>query len=200
MDMMWERGSTALVVVDMQNAFLRPEGGFAQSGQDIAPLRATIPGCVRLVDVAREEGIPVVFLQAVYQPPEGADPDEAPGPNSGRPLLAGSWEAELIDELAFDPARDHLVMKTRFSGFIDTDLDTLLRGMGVSRLAVCGITTSICVESTVRDAAQRDYACVVLADAVGEFDSTMHAATLQTLTYAFAEVTTVDDLLATERV
>src|SRR6202008_4406177 len=84
-----------------------------------------------------------------------------------RVLIRDTWSSEIVDELK--PHSDDIVLyKTRFSGFYKTDLDERLRALGVKHLIVTGCTTSICVESTVRDAMFRDYLCVLLADCMSE--------------------------------
>jgi ureidoacrylate peracid hydrolase len=108
-------------------------------------------------------------------------------------LVSNTWDAQIVDELEPEP-RDYRIHKTRFSGFYGTQLEPLLRSLRVETLVVCGVTTNICVESTVRDAAQRDYRCFVPRDAVGEVDRAMHDAGLRVMEYAFARLVDVDDV------
>ncbi len=163
---------TAVLVVDMQRAFMSDTDSFGRSGIDVSPLRAAIPGCVKLVNLARASGVPVIFTRYVYMPGmvdfggmHGVAPEARIAGNS---LGYGTDEIELIPELGVRP--DEVVIdKSRPSAFYGTRLEPVLTGMGIRNLIICGVTTNICVETTARDAGQRDYGTYVVKDAVGEF-------------------------------
>jgi ureidoacrylate peracid hydrolase len=190
---------TALIVVDMQNAFCHPEGSFAKLGADISMLAEAAPGCRRLIDGAHEAGVPVIYLQAEWRSDfldGGIIFNEIlPGLHESQALVSGTWDAQIIDDLKPDFPRDYIIYKNRFSGFAGTQLDNLLRSLRVQKLVVCGVTTNVCVESTVRDASQLNYRCIVARDAVGEVDRGMHDAGLRVMEYAFARIDDVDGLL-----
>jgi nicotinamidase-related amidase len=190
---------TALVVIDMQNTFLHPEGSFARLGVDTSPLREAIPGCVRLAEGARAAGVPVINVMSEFRPDYrdgGIIFNEIKRPiQDVEAMVAGSWDARIVDELAPHPD-DFLVRKLRFSAFYATTLEVVLTSLEVNNLVVCGVTTNICVESTARDAAQRNYRTFVASDAAAEIDPAKHDHALTTLEYAFCRVVTVDEILA----
>lgn len=191
-------GRTALVVVDMQNAFCRDEGSTALLGLDAARLKPAVAPCLRLLEGARALGVPVVFTRYAYRP------DYADGgvlvryliPALGRAdyLATGTWDAAILDELAPRPT-EVVVDKNRPSAFYAPDMEAVLAKLGVDSLVVCGVTTSCCVESTVRDASQRDYKVFVAHDAVAEMDEARHDASLATMGLLFAELGSVDEIL-----
>ncbi|MCZ4072098.1 pyrimidine utilization protein B [Agrobacterium sp. LMR679] len=174
-----EPAETAVVVVDMQNAY-STEGGYVDlAGFDIAGARATIANIGKTLDVARANGVLVVYFQ------NGWDKDyvEAGGPGSpnwhksnalktmrarpelqGTLLAKGTWDYNIVDELKPQPG-DILVPKTRYSGFFNTNMDSVLRARGIRNLVFVGIATNVCVESSLRDAFHLEYFGVMLADA-----------------------------------
>jgi ureidoacrylate peracid hydrolase len=176
---------TAVVVVDMQNDFGAEGGMFARAGIDVSASRRAIAPTASVLAAARRAGVPIVYLKMGFQPDlSDAGPPEstnwlrhqhfgvgetvtAPDGSSGRQLIRGTWNTAIVDELA--PESDDVIIdKHRFSGFYETDLDAMLRQRGVTQLVFAGWTTSVCVESTVRDAMFRDYRCVVLEDCTAE--------------------------------
>jgi len=189
---------TVLLVIDMQNGFLEPGGSMAKIGMDNEALRPALAGCVRLVEAAREANVPVVYTRYVYQ----ADYADAgllptvlvPAMKDVDSLAAGSWDADLVDQLT--PAPGEIVIdKSRPSAFYGTRLEPVLTSLGARNLVLCGVTTNICIETTARDAGQRDYHVHVAADATAEFDPAKHEHALGTIGFAFGWVDSVDDVL-----
>ena len=150
---------TAVVVVDMQNDFGSVGGMFEQAGIDISDIRATIPAIAELIDNARRSGMKIVFLKMAFR----ADLSDAGAPDSPNwlkhlPLRAGAhvvaptgaasrvlvrdtWNTDIVDEL--QPGSEDVVLyKHRFSGFFETDLDSILRASGIDTLLFVGATTS----------------------------------------------------------
>jgi ureidoacrylate peracid hydrolase len=158
---------------------------FARAGIDISPIQATVAPTARVLDMARRTRMPVVSLKMAF----ATDLSNAGGPdapnrilhlrmNVGEPvttpdgresriLIEDTWNTDILTELTPHPG-DLIVVKHRFSGFFETNLDALLRDLGVTTLVFTGCTTSVCVESTLRDAFFRDYRCLVLADCTAE--------------------------------
>jgi ureidoacrylate peracid hydrolase len=180
-----DTASTAVIVVDMQNDFGSKGGMFERAGIDISGIRKAVQPTARVLAAARASGIKVVYLKMAYQPDlsDLGAPDSvnrlrhlqlgvgqhvtAPDGSPSRILIRDTWNSAIVDELA--PHGDDIVLyKTRFSGFYKTELDEKLRELGAKHLIVTGCTTSICVESTVRDAMFRDYLCVLLEDCMSE--------------------------------
>ena len=110
-------------------------------------------------------------------------------------LIAGSWDAEIVAELAPQPG-DVVIDKSRPSAFYGTQLEPVLTSLGVRNLVMAGVTTNICVETTARDAGQRDYHVHVVSDATAEFEKERHDHALGTLGFMFGWVNTVDEVLA----
>lgn len=180
-----DAAKTAVVVVDMQNDFGSEGGMFHRAGIDISMIRAAVAPTKRVLVAARSAGIPVVYLKMAFRPdlsdagvidsPNRARHDFlgagttilAPNGKKSRVLIRDTWNTDIIDALAPE-AGDVVLYKHRFSGFFQTDLDTQLKRIGATYLVVVGCTTSICVESTIRDAMYRDYSCVLLKDCTGE--------------------------------
>lgn len=190
----------ATLVIDMQNAFCAEDGSFAQMVRgtelSIALNRAAIPNCARLIEATREADAPVIYTRYVYQ--RGySDRDilirKYPGIVALNALAKDSWDADIIPELS--PAdSDFVIDKSRYSAFQSTRLEALLHGLRVSTLVVCGVTTNICVESTAREAAQKDFDVVVASDATGEFTEQRHRNALEILEYGFATVASSDEI------
>ena len=174
-----EPNKTALVVVDMQNAYASPGGYLDLAGFDIAGAAAATEQVVAAVGTARAAGVQVIFLQ------NGWDPGyvEAGGPGSpnwhksnalktmrARPELAGTllanggWDYALVDALTPQPGAI-VVPKPRYSVFFNTGIDSILRSRGIRNLLFTGVATNVCVESSLRDAFHLEYFGIVLADA-----------------------------------
>ena len=170
---------TALVVVDMQNAFASPGGLLDLAGIDVRPARDVIANAALVCEAARRSRVPVVYLTIGYPP----DLSTAGGPDSpnpqkelalclmrARPELRGklltfeTWDFEIVPELAPLPG-DVVIVKSRYSGFHGTSLDSVLRSRGVRNLLLVGIASNVCVESTIRDAYFLEYWPVMIADA-----------------------------------
>jgi len=175
----------------MQPAF-PPEGATrAPPGLPFEALVPAVAPCRELIALARSHGVPVIYTRYVYRHDfrdAGLLAGELmPVLREQRALVAGSADAEIIAELAPEP-EDFVVDKNRPSAFYATPLETWLHGLGVKELVVCGVTTNCCVETTVRDASQRDYRCFVIGDAVAEFDPERHRVALESMAMLFGYV------------
>jgi ureidoacrylate peracid hydrolase len=171
---------TALVVVDMQNAFASKGGMFDLAGFDISGAPAVIEVHRRLISGCRAAGVQIVYLQIVYD----ADLRDGGGPASpnyhkelgmvmmrerpelaGKLLVEGTWDAAIVDELTPRPG-DKVITKTRYSGFCRTETEAYLRSKNITHLLFTGIATNVCVESTARDAYFAEFFPVVIDDAM----------------------------------
>jgi ureidoacrylate peracid hydrolase len=169
---------SAVVVVDMQNAFASNGGTLDLAGADLSEAPRVVSTIRKVLDAARSAGVSVVYLQMGYKP----DLSDAGGHNSpnhrketamhlmcmkpqlkGKLLTEGSWDFAIIDDLAPEPS-DIVIIKTRYSGFTGTTLDSQLRVRGIRYLFFAGIAANVCVESTLRDAYFHDYWPVLIAD------------------------------------
>ena len=192
------RNDTALLVIDMQNGFCHPDGSFAQLDLDITMCTEAINGCARLVEAARAAGVPVIFTRYVYRSDYANGGvlvhELLPALAEVKSLAAGTWDAELVDELE-PQAGDFVIDKARYSAFYGTGLEPVLTSLGVRSLVIGGVTTNMCVETTARDASQRDYRVFVVRDATGELDPARHELALGTLGFGFGWVTDVEEVL-----
>ena len=176
---------TAVVVVDMQNDFCSKGGMFDRAGVDISMVQRAVGPTLNALLAARQARIKIVYLKMGFRPDlsDLGDTDSpnrvrhlrfgvgqpciAPDGRQGRFLVRDTWNTDVIEKLRPQP-EDLVLYKHRFSGFYQTELDDALLRLGIKNLIFTGCTTSICVDSTIRDAMFRDYRCVLLADCTGE--------------------------------
>jgi ureidoacrylate peracid hydrolase len=186
----------ALIVVDMQNGFCMAEGFMNKIGLDYVTSAEAVEPIARLVVAARSAGIPIVFtrysLNEDYSD-AGLLLERFPAIRDARGIVRGGWDADVVDELR--PREGEIVLdKTRYSAFYATDLEERLQALGVDTVIVCGVTTNICVESTVRDAFFRDIRVVVPSDGTAAVTRELHEGALADFEYGFGDVTTVAEL------
>jgi nicotinamidase-related amidase len=176
--------TTALVIIDMQRDFLEP-GGFGETlGNDVAQLARAIAPCADVLAAARAAGILVVHTREGHLPDlsdappakvERGAPSKRigdPGP-MGRILIRGEDGHDIIPELY--PLEDEIVIDKPGKGaFYATELDDVLQDYRIANLLVCGVTTEVCVNTTVREANDRGYRCVVLADCCASYFPEFH--------------------------
>ncbi len=175
----FERKTTALLIIDMQRDFLEP-GGFGEMlGNDVSLLRAAIDPCKRILAAAREAGLLVMHTREGHRPDLADAPPAklarggletgigADGP-MGRILVRGEPGHGIIPELAPKPG-EPVIDKSGKGAFYETDLELMLRNNDIRTIIVCGVTTEVCVHTTVREANDRGYECLVLEDCVGSY-------------------------------
>ena len=185
----FERASTAMVIIDMQRDFVEP-GGFGEAlGNDVSILRTCIAPCQSVLAAARAIGMMIIHTREGHRP----DLSDCPptkiargrgtmkigdaGP-MGRILVRGERGHDIIDELA--PNAGEVVLDKPGKGaFCQTDLELILHNRGIRTLVVCGVTTEVCVNTTVREANDRGFECVVLADCVGSYFPDFQRAALE---------------------
>jgi ureidoacrylate peracid hydrolase len=192
---------TALLVVDMQNAFVHDEGTLGASGVDVAPAQATIPRHRALIERCRSAGVPVIWTQQVHLPDDASRARKRLASHTAKrkrvSALSGTWDAEIVDELKdLVDDRTFVVVKHRFGSFYETRLDELLRMLGVEALLVTGVTANACVDTTLREAYLRDYDVVAVTDCIAavrpEWEPAAHAVWAQYL----GVLATSDDVIA----
>ena len=199
---------SALIIVDMQNDFLHRDGSFGhialdhpEFNIDMPFLMGTIPNAQRLADAFRAAERPVVFLAHVLKPDysDAAFPywriGIEPANGNRTHCVEGTWGAQIIDELK-PREGEHLVVKKGFGGFApSTPLDTVLRNKGVSTCVVTGVTTCVCVSTTVRGGVEHNYRMILVSDAVAEVSREAHDAELRTMERLFADVRSTNEVI-----
>lgn len=171
----------------------------AAQGSDIAPLAAVVPTCRALAEAARAAGVPVLWTRIGWAEDysDGGLLTGSIRPNLARlgALRRGTPDWEIVPEAGWR-AGEPVLDKTRFSALVGTSLEADLRARGVDAVIVAGVTTSMCVESTVRDLGQRDFAVTVVEDACAEFTAERHAAALATMGFGFAQCASAAAVIA----
>ncbi len=203
-------GRSAVIVVDMQNAFVSKGGMFDTFGWDISACEGVIENNKKIIQAARRAGAKVVFLKMSYDP----DYSNSGGPESpnwhkelglvmmkknpeywGRFVTKGSWDEEICEELKPE-LEDITVRKQRYSGFAGTNLDLILKTYNIKYCIYTGVATNVCVESTLRDGFFLDYWPILVSDAVNNAGPPItQQATFWNIEALFGWVTTTDDFL-----
>lgn len=179
---------TALIVIDMQRDFIEAGGFGAALGNDVRPLQAIVPGVARLIAAARAAGLPVIHTRECHRPDLSDCPPAKrlrgrpsarigdPGP-MGRILIAGEPGAEIVPQLAPLPG-EVVIDKPGKGAFHATPLGQVLSGLGVATVILAGVTTEVCVQTTMREANDRGFDCLLVEDATESYFPAFKAATL----------------------
>jgi ureidoacrylate peracid hydrolase len=192
--------NAALIVVDIQNDFCHEDSPFGKSGRDMSMAQSAARNTVKLIDAARAVGTPVIFVRATHNDDNesevrieerlrshpGIDPDIYS-------CKEGTWGAEFY--LVSPNPGETIVTKHRYSGFIGTDLDLILRSKGIKSLILTGVATGGCVESTARDGFQLDYYIHFVDDCCGCYSQARHQAALDAIGGAFGVVCQSADIM-----
>jgi ureidoacrylate peracid hydrolase len=187
--------TTALIVVDVQNDFCHPDGVCGRAGYEVQATWDAVAGVERLLKAAREAGSLVVHirLNVDWDNDSRVWLDQLLRLKQPRLCEPGSFGAAAYrgaEELPGEP----VIAKRRYSGFVGTGLEDLLRERGIRTIVVCGVATNICVESTARDGFMRDFELITVSDASGAYSRAAHDATLQVLDLAFGAVATAEEV------
>jgi nicotinamidase-related amidase len=192
---------TGLLIIDLTNDFLHPDGAYARGGQGNAEIAALPARVLPVAEAMRAKGGWVISAEFTLVPGKGGEPFISQHLKAMRPFLGkgdfapGSWGQALVDEL--QPA-DIRVEKVAYSAFYMTRLEWVLRKAGIDTLLVCGIVTNGGVASTVRDAHMRDFATTVLTDGCAAFSRQTHETTLADLRTVAGQATCAEaaDMIA----
>lgn len=195
-------GSAAIVVVDVQNDFCDPAGACARNGSDVTAAVEMVPRLQRFLDAARAAGVMVVFIQTTHDETTDSPAwlarrgDDAPGlaVPAGN-CRTGSWGAEFYG-VAPQPG-EPVVVKHRYSAFAGTNLDVVLRTAGIDSLLLTGVSTNVCVESTLRDGLFAEYRVTLVEDCAASFEADAHAASVANVARYFGVVATSEEIGAT---
>ena len=197
--MEFDSSKAAFLAVDIQRAFCSDDGSVAREGRNIDRCKAAAARCLDIAAAAHRSDMPVIWtrfvLRADYADGGVFTRDLRPWVRESGALQAGTPDIELIPEAEVAP-RDFVIDKKRYSSFYSTELEAILRSLGVECLLVGGVTTSMCVETSVRDAAQRDYKTFLVRDACADYWQERHDASLAALEFGFARVISHNEAIA----
>jgi ureidoacrylate peracid hydrolase len=190
---------TGLLVIDMQNGFCHPDSRMEKAGIGTANQRAIVPAALSLISLARAHKIPVFFSQQIHFPEDVTRRRHRIPSHQAKqrwtPCLRGTWEVDLIDEVAsVVQPDDYIVEKHRASLFFQTTLDAKLRMLGIEQLIMSGTTTAFCVETTIRDAYFRDFDVIAVADCIADPRPHFHEDTMRKVDQFFGVVVTLEEL------
>jgi ureidoacrylate peracid hydrolase len=213
-----DTAKTAVIVVDMENDFGSKGGMFDLAGIDISMIQKAVGPTAKVLAAVRSAKIKIVYLKMAFRPDlsdlGAADSVnrtrhlqimhvgktvQAPDGSASRILIRDTWGTDIVPQLK-PQAGDVVMYKTRFSGFYQTDLDSVLKKLGIKHLIFTGCTTSVCVDSTIRDAMFRDYQPILLADCTGEpigygLPRSNHEASLLTIQVLLGWVSNSDEFI-----
>ena len=193
----------ALLVIDMQNGFVSKGGSYDLMGLNVSKYSDVVPSLKRLIAFCRKVKIPIFYSQAVREE-SGIDlltrshrilPKSREERIKRRPIcIRGSWDAEIVEELKpnFD---DHVVIKRRDSVFQDTEVEVWLRSLGIDSIIFAGIDTSICVESSLRDAFNHGYDVVLISDATASNNLNHYNSTLDNIRNYYGLVMNLEEFI-----
>jgi ureidoacrylate peracid hydrolase len=194
---------TALLVIDMQNDFIAEGGLISKDGRDTTEARKLGERLPPFLDAARAAGVLVIFVRNIYSTDTNYYLSDSWLEHSARQRKGGytsipvcppnSWEGDFYGEVRPKPG-DPIVSKHRYSGFHNTDLDTILRANGIRTVIVTGVVTNVCVETTAREAFVRDYYVVAPRDGSAAYARADHDATMSNIERFFGQVSTLDEL------
>jgi len=197
---------TAVIIVDMQNAFVSRGGMVELWGNDITPMQKAIPPTRKVIDAARAKNCKIIYIAHKYSPDlqDSGIPDS---PNwykeralksyrehpewRDKLIISGTWGSEIVDELK-PQMGEMVIIKLRFSAFSGTILDKVLRANEIKYLIFTGVTANTCVETSIRDAFHHDYFAVLISDATASNPPSLKDATIQNVARCFGWVTTAD--------
>ncbi len=193
----------ALLVIDMQNGFVSKGGSYDLMGLNVSKYSDVVPSLKRLIAFCRKVKIPIFYSQAVREE-SGIDlltrshrilPKSREERIKRRPIcIRGSWDAEIVEDLKpnFD---DHVVIKRRDSVFQDTEVEVWLRSLGIDSIIFAGIDTSICVESSLRDAFNHGYDVVLISDATASNNLNHYNSTLDNIRNYYGLVMNLEEFI-----
>lgn len=190
--------TTAILVIDMQNDNLHPDGAFASTGAAQNAIEQDVVAHVRdVLDAARAAGAPVFHNRIVVHPGRDVGGDNAPifrmvGPDN---LVLGTWGAEIVDGL--DPRPGEIILdRTRMSAFNGTNLDSMLRALRVTDVVIVGVWTNMAVEHSARDAADAGYRVTVVSDATSSINADWQQAALSYALQNIVDIRTTAEVVA----
>ncbi len=195
--MYYKEEKLAMLIIDMQNAFLHEKGHLVVGGEDNTKYLEIVPNVIDLAQTAREHNIPVIYMRHAYL--DGyVDGGILVHELFPEDKLVNGWIDGTFDTEVYEPLKpqtgDLVLRKNRYSSFFGTGLDTILRNLGVNSLIITGIHANCCCESTARDAVWHDYRVYFMSDGTATADDDLKKATLRNIAMNFGTVMTTKDM------
>ena len=188
----------ALLVVDVQNDFVSLQGSAGKRGEDVGAALAMVPNLIRLIDAGRRVGLTIVYIKTTHS--EWTDTPSWVYRSSQKSGLStcreGSWGAEFYEGIS-PRSSERVVIKHRYSAFINTDLNTVLKARGIQSVLVCGVATNVCVETTARDGYMYDYYVTLIDDCSAAYETKLHLGTLDNIRRHFGLVASSLEIIET---
>jgi ureidoacrylate peracid hydrolase len=197
---------SALVVVDMVNDFCAEGGYLHRERGNLKLIHDMLPNLIKFIEKARTAGVPIIYIQPAYTTENNwylsdVRLEQAMRKRKTKALIdspvcaPGSWGADFCDGIRPLPG-EVIVNKHRYSGFVSTDLDLILRSKRIRTLIMCGATSNGCVYATAADGFMRDYYIVFMDDCSATFDERLHRDALEKIDMLFGEVVNASDVVA----
>lgn len=191
-------GKTALVIIDMQNDFVKDNGYLGKKGQELGMVQDTIPEMSKLLDSCRKAGATVIYTKTEHHRYTNTEnwvsrtPQKSLDPSL---CIPGTWGAEIIDELK-PLENEPVVPKHRYDAFLDTDFHLVLRAAGIENIVIVGTQTNLCVDSTARSAYMRDYVTIIAEDCVSTPETEFHQPFLDNFRKNFGYVMPAGEIIS----
>src|SRR3989344_4461373 len=188
--------NTALILVDMQNAFCSKQGSFRKRGNSIINLNNAIKTTKLLLDFARKKKWLIIFTKLAYKldySDAGLLIKRNPKIRKFRGYIENTWDSQIVDVLK-PHENEIIIVKKRYDSFYDTNLEEILKKNNIKKLIVAGLLTNICVESLVRSAFDRDFKVILVKDGTSTFSKEIYSDSLKTIQKHFAKIMDFDKL------
>lgn len=195
MKLEWNPQHSALLIVDVQNDYCHKEGCLAQQDLDVSMVEEMMPNLKNMISAMKELSVPIIYIQTIHEDSTDSETwiKRLKGKNQKNLCRKDTWGAQFYQ---LEPDKDDvIVIKHRYSAFIHTRLESVLRALQIETLLMAGVSTNICVESTARDGFMLDFEVIFLSDCTAAFSREAHDMTLQTINQFFGTVATSKDVI-----
>lgn len=195
MKLEWNPQHSALLIVDVQNDYCHKEGCLAQQDLDVSMVEEMMPNLKNMISAMKELSVPIIYIQTIHEDSTDSETwiKRLKGKNQKNLCRKDTWGAQFYQ---LEPDKDDvIVIKHRYSAFIHTRLESVLRALKIETLLMAGVSTNICVESTARDGFMLDFEVIFLSDCTAAFSREAHDMTLLTINQFFGTVATSKEVI-----
>lgn len=195
MKLEWNPQHSALLIVDVQNDYCHKEGCLAQQDLDVSMVEEMMPNLKNMISAMKEINVPIIYIQTIHEDSTDSETwiKRLKGKNQKNLCRKDTWGAKFYQ---LEPDKDDvIVIKHRYSAFIHTRLESVLRALQIETIVMAGVSTNICVESTARDGFMLDFDVIFLSDCTAAFSREAHDMTLQTINQFFGTVATSKEVI-----